>query len=54
MDSHPVPQTAWALIVAVLLGGGFYVYGKHLDREPVPAATLPEYNNQFPSGRGTA
>lgn len=29
---------AHAILVAVLIGGGFYVYGKHLDRSPSPVA----------------
>jgi len=29
---------AHAILVAVLIGGGFYVYGKHLDRSPAPVA----------------
>lgn len=30
--------SAQALVLAVILGGGFYVYGKHLDRSPSPVA----------------
>ncbi len=30
---------AHAILVAVLIGGGFYVYGKHIDRQPVPPQT---------------
>ncbi len=30
--------SAHAMILAVLLGGGFYIYGKHLDRTPTAVA----------------
>lgn len=39
MDTKNTPLTALALIASVVVGGGFYVYGKHLDREPAPATS---------------
>lgn len=37
MDSSKFTP-AHAILVAVLIGGGFYVYGKHLDRTPTTVA----------------
>jgi uncharacterized protein YggE len=37
MEHHQFTP-AHAILVAVLIGGGFYVYGKHLDRSPTPVA----------------
>jgi uncharacterized protein YggE len=31
------PTSFWALLLAVIIGGGFYVYGKNLERKPVPS-----------------
>ena len=37
MEHHKF-SVAHALLLSVLVGGGFYLYGKHLDRSPSPVA----------------
>ena len=37
MEHHKF-TVSHSILLAVLIGGGFYVYGKHLDRSPSPVA----------------
>lgn len=36
---NPLSQIAASVIAAVVIGGGFFVYGKHLERRPAPATS---------------